>query len=290
MPRPIFPGVPPASLDFQAVKDDRRTRPFYYDVDLSVARSIAANTALALNIAGNFFYSDPVVDAAGVQIGGTAVVHFQDQSLSAQGTPFTVVPQFIARIPFTQVLIENPAQAAGTKLRIIYGVDLDFAPGRTGAVTISNAPQVSGNLSVLQQRAANDSVITAAQALLLTRDVGFLYGASFSSAVALGVSANQAVVTPAANVSGAIVWAAGLATGAAVNKAASMLAKTSAPANTTDGDVLLFAFNSPGGNVLGPAISFERARLIAAGKGIYFQNDPTAETTGMRWALYTILP
>lgn len=130
-----FAGFRAPSSDMQAVRDDRRARPLYVELDLSTARSIAANTAELVEIAGNSFYADPIIDSAGSSIGGVAIVHFQDVTLGAQGTPFTVQPQFIARVPFTKLLVENPAQP-GKRLRIIYGVDVDFQPGINAQVSI----------------------------------------------------------------------------------------------------------------------------------------------------------
>lgn len=141
MNRRIFPGVGPAKTDFQAVRDGRRSRPLYFEISLASARSIAngittdatdvSGKALQLTAAGNIFYCDPIYDLSGggTFIAGVAVAHFEDSALG-QGvsTPVTLLPNSAQAIPFTTVIIENAAQA-GKKLRVIYGVDIDFTPG-----------------------------------------------------------------------------------------------------------------------------------------------------------------
>lgn len=127
-PVPVFPGIKKPSLDFSEVRDGRRASLFYYDVDLSVASSISAATALQINLSGNSIYIDN--DQGNV---GTATLHFQDTNLGASSAPVLVGPGFIAKVPFTQLLVENTAQP-GKRLRIFYGTDVDFVPGTNYAV------------------------------------------------------------------------------------------------------------------------------------------------------------
>lgn len=123
--------------DFNAIRDGRNSLPLYIDVDLTNARSIAANSALVLNIAGNSFFTD--ADTAN---GGNATVHFQDTALGNTSAPFFVSPGFIANVGFTQLLIENTAQA-GKRLRIFYGVDIDFQAGVNSSIAISGSVSVA---------------------------------------------------------------------------------------------------------------------------------------------------
>jgi len=128
----------PPSSDFAAVRDGRRSMPLWLDIDLTTARSIAAGTAQVLNIAGNSLYSDQNL------IQGVATVHFQDTALGNTSAPITVNPGFIAGVPFTQLLIENAAQP-GYRMRIFYGVDIDFLPGTGGLVNVTGTvSQVDG--------------------------------------------------------------------------------------------------------------------------------------------------
>jgi hypothetical protein len=133
--QPVFPGVTAPSIDFESVRDQRRSMLLYYDVDLSVAHSFSAATPLVLPLIGNAFY----VDADLTNI-GNAVVRFQD-SVNAGSAPVYVSAGFIAKVPFTQVIIENVAQA-GKRLRIFYGVDVDFTPGQTSQTAITGTVSV----------------------------------------------------------------------------------------------------------------------------------------------------
>lgn len=135
--QPNFPGFKRPSIDFEEVRDDRRAHMLYVDIDLSTARTIAASTALVLNISGNTFYVDQ--DTSKV---GNATIHIQDATLGAASSPVFVLPGFIAKVPFTQILIENTAQS-GKILRIHYGVDLDFVPGVNATISLGGAVRSS---------------------------------------------------------------------------------------------------------------------------------------------------
>jgi hypothetical protein len=135
-PRVDFPGVTQPHEDILATRTGIRTRPFFYDLDLSIPRSNAAGTAVTLALSGNTFYADQNPND------GTCVAHFQDQSTDNSSTPFYITPGFISQIPFTQVTFENPAQP-GKKIRIIYGQDLQFTPN------LSSQIQIAGNVNVV---------------------------------------------------------------------------------------------------------------------------------------------
>lgn len=125
-------------INFGSVRDGRNSTLFYFDVDLSVARSATgngANRALVVPVAGDSLYCDK--DPAQ----GYATVHVQDIALSSVSAPVYMDPGFIADVPFTQLLIENTAQA-GKRLRVFYGVGVNFTPGSGGSVTVSNSPNV----------------------------------------------------------------------------------------------------------------------------------------------------
>lgn len=263
MPVANFPGIRRPSIDFQDVRDGRRSTPFYVDVDLSTARTIAAGTQLMLPIAGNSFYCDPVIDSSGNPIGGVAVVHFQDTTLNPQGTPFTVAPQFIANVPFTQVLIENPAQT-GKRLRIVYGVDIDFRPGINAQVSISG--------------------------IVAMADYGYQPGAYYAVAAALAAATNEQVIAPAANLNGVLLYdAAMVGTTAAGSYDTTLLAKSSAPGSYVDGDLIL---SGEGASLAGASdyrwAAMNRARRLPSGRGLYFRSNGI-QTAGLRRAAYTIL-
>lgn len=140
----IYGGVlaKPTS-DFNAVRDARRSALLSVDVDLSTARSIAANTQLFIPISGNLLYMDKNPELQGV-----ATVHIQDTSLSSPAAAVFMEPGFLARVPFTQLLIENTAQS-GKRLRIFYGVDVEIEPG-TGSLV-----QVFGNVGLIDNSIDN---------------------------------------------------------------------------------------------------------------------------------------
>jgi len=124
-------------VNFAQVRDGRRSPLFYFDVDLSTARSVAAGTHLILPISGDSFFVDKNPDLV-----GAATVHFQDTTFGRAPAPVYCEPGFIAAVPFTQVLIENAAQA-GKIFRIHYGVGIDFTPGASSSVSIN------GNVSII---------------------------------------------------------------------------------------------------------------------------------------------
>jgi len=97
-PQPIFAGFQKPSVDMEAVRDGRRAPP----------------------------------------IVGNGTVHFQDTNLQQSSAPIYVGPGFIAKVPFTQLLIENKTAQAGKKLRIVYGTDVDFTAGVNATIAVTD--------------------------------------------------------------------------------------------------------------------------------------------------------
>lgn len=150
-----FPGFDKPSIDFGPVRDLRRATLFYYDIDLSTARAMSDNTALVLPLAGNSFYVDQSPTT------GAATIHFQDTNLNSSAAPVYVLPGFIAKVPFTQIMVENAAQA-GKRLRIFYGVDVDFVGGMNATISISSVVPVLGEFLNTQKTVTNASNILSA--------------------------------------------------------------------------------------------------------------------------------
>lgn len=257
--------------NFSRVRDGRASMPLYYDVDLTVARSIAgkgANAALVLNLAANSVFID-----ADTTNTGNAVIHFQDTTLGNASAPMFVSPGFIANVPFTQLLIENLAQP-GKRLRIFYGVDIDFQAGVNASIAIAGVVTVNNSLA---QK-------------LAVYNAGFDYSTSYKSTTAMAINTPDTVFAPGANTNGAIVWSAEASSwsGSAIGHA--FIAKTSAPANQLDGDVIV---QSAFGYVSTLAISkLCNPVKIAAGKGLYFiANAAESALPGgtQRQVLYTLL-
>lgn len=159
--------------DFSAVRDGRRSMPFYYDVDLSVARS--GVTSLILPIAGNSFYIDANPND------GNAFVEFQDTANDTAPAPLYVSPGSIFNVPFTQIRLQNPAQPA-KRLRIAYGVDIDFQPGSISQVAFS------GSLLTRPESPTNNYFAASALAINTAHNV-FLPGANINGAVLLNANA-----------------------------------------------------------------------------------------------------
>lgn len=250
------------SIDFGAVRDGRRSMPLWLDVDLTNAHSIASGSALSINIAGNSFY----VDADTVNV-GVATLHFQDTNLGNSSAPFVAAPGFVANVPFTQILVENAAQA-GKRLRIFYGVDLDFRAG-------VNASVVSGTVNIGNIQANPGNVA----------DNGLGYGGSYKTTTNMAANTPDTIIAPGANVNGAIL----------VNGCFHMLgnmgynaliAKASAPANVLDGDVIDCSY-TPSGAVIS-SFRIQRPIRIAAGLGIYAINS-VVETNALRSLIYKLL-
>lgn len=133
----VYGGIlAPPSDDFAAVRDQRRSRALYLDIDLSIGRSLVGGTQLVLDCSGNSFYADK-----NPMLQGVATVHFQDTNFDRTSSPIFVEPGFIARFPFTQLLIENNPQP-GRILRFHYGVDLGFVPGNAQVPDLYNSADV----------------------------------------------------------------------------------------------------------------------------------------------------
>jgi hypothetical protein len=134
-PQPIFAGFQKPSIDLDAVRDGRRAPLMYIDIPLDLTFTIASGNPVILPLSGNSFYIDQDTSVV-----GNATVHFQDTNLQSTSAPIYVGPGFIAKVPFTQLLIENKVAQAGKKLRIVYGTDVDFTAGLNATIAISSVP------------------------------------------------------------------------------------------------------------------------------------------------------
>jgi hypothetical protein len=125
---------------FDKVRDNRLQTIRHFDVDLSSARSAAVNTAKDYAVSGDSFY----VDAD--PLGGFCTIYLTPRDNSQAEVPLFVSPGFILNVPFTSIRVENTAQV-GKKIRIVYGINVDFQPGSVSQVSISggvtNRPEAS---------------------------------------------------------------------------------------------------------------------------------------------------
>ena len=136
-PQPVFAGFQRPSVDLDAVRDGRRAPLLYVDVPLDNVQTLANGSPVILPISGNSFYIDQ-----DQSIVGNATVHFQDTNLGSSSAPIYVGAGFIAKVPFTQILVEVKTAQAGKVLRIVYGTDVDFTAGVNATIAISDQPPV----------------------------------------------------------------------------------------------------------------------------------------------------
>lgn len=186
-PQPIFAGFQRPSVDMDAVRDGRRAPLLYLDVPLDSTFTIAAGNPVVLPLSGNSFYIDQ-----DTSIVGNATVHFQDTNLQQSSAPIYVGAGFIAKVPFTQLLIENKVAQAGKKLRIIYGTDVDFTAGVNATITISSQAAIgnSGDSNTFAVSSSNQQLLAANP----TRKGFILQNLSPSSSVYLRFGATPAAV------------------------------------------------------------------------------------------------
>lgn len=236
----IYAGVlQRPSDDFNAVRDGRVSTLKYQDIDLSVARSDA--DAFVVNASGNSFY----IDANPTD--GNAFVEFQDSARDGATVQLYASPGFIANLPFTYFKIVNAAQA-GKKIRIAYGVDIDFQPGSIAQIAVTNA----GGFTAIRPE----------------ENTGF-----FSSTDALASLTPQTIFTPAQNPNGAYLLTAGFtALSASVNGAA-LIAHAAPPAVMTDGEIIVGHTRVISGATQCDIGNLFQTQFIPAGKGLYFMNE-----------------
>lgn len=160
-PQPIFAGFQKPSVDMEAVRDGRRAPLLYLDIPLDTVFTIAGGSPVVLPLSGNSFYVDQ-----DPSIVGNATVHFQDTNLQNSSAPIYVGAGFIAKVPFTQLLIENKTAQAGKVLRIVYGTDVDFTAGVNATIAVSDqSPIRFSGLSAQATALSTASTLVAADAV-----------------------------------------------------------------------------------------------------------------------------
>ena len=255
-PAPNFPGITSPSIDFGSVIDGRRATLFVYELDLTSARSFTAGTATQIKLTGNSIFIDQASDV------GNATVIFegvQDDTGPVIRPAVYVQPGFVAKIPFANLRVANTAQS-GKKLRIFYGVDVDFVPSVNASVAIS------GNVNNI--------------------DIGPTPTSFYSSTTNLAALGTAQVFAAASNLNGCRIHQAAAATFGAAGNRIALIAKATAPASLTDGSVILYA------NSIGTANAFTASMPeplnIAAGLGLFWISE-IAETNGHKLVQYSLL-
>lgn len=166
-PSDPFPRTSPPGADLEAVRAGIRNIVETTAVDLSVAHSIAAGNAVVLPIQGTAFMIDKGANV------GTATLHIQDQTSSPVNS-INVFPGDAYELPFTFVVVENTAQAAGTVLRIHYGTGISFKPSLAGTLTISGNVAITQTLAGVPQGVDQD--VSNGKAYSFTQSTGVTAG------------------------------------------------------------------------------------------------------------------
>jgi hypothetical protein len=136
-----------------------------------------------------------------------------------------------------------------------------------------------GTLGTLAQVA-----IGGINALQMT-ERGYVPGAMYSAITTAAINTSTQIFAPGSNTNGAILWFASLDYSAAGAGDENMLTKASAPANASDGNLLLCTRLNAAGTL---HVQRERPVFIAAGLGLYRFNN-TAEASCTAAAHYTLL-
>lgn len=248
----------PPLTDFRAVRDGRNSQVFYIDVALDTARSVSSGTQTVLNISGNSFYCDAN------PTDGNCVVHFQDTNFDRGPVPLYVSPGVIFNIPYTKILLENTAQP-GKRVRLVYGVDVDFQPGSVAQIAVTN----SGGFSSIRTEAATGS---------------------FASVAGLAAYTPETIIAPSANINGAVVLTAGFTV---VNYTAfpwaSIISKSSPPTTHIDGSILTTAEYVTTSGYFMECGNISVPQFLAAGQGLYFISGSGIAVNSVKHARYKLL-
>ena len=235
--------------DFERARTQIAT-PFQY-LDIALDNAI---TDRQYSISGDFLYIDTAFD-------GEATIELNNQQ-NAPVAPFHVQPGFALNALFKSLKISAAAQP-GKKIRIMYSTGERVVPALSGTLA------VTGTVSTAEEPT--------------------VYGASFASEGATLGNTAVAIVAPAANISGLILWEASFLYNDGTYATGSMLAKSSTPASVFDGDVIL----APEQRFVDGSNSYVSAKLtkpieISAGKGLYVIST-TGQARFIRRVLYSLL-
>lgn len=155
----------------------------------------------------------------------------------------------------------------------------------TGKITLG-AGQITDN-SIVGEVSLNAAALAALEQINV-RPEGST--GNFKSIAALAALASEVVIAPGANTAGAVVLSASGSYGAATTPAGVFIAKGSAPASITDGEVIA----APLSIVLISASIYENIQLpkeqyLAAGLGLYFISTAGVSAGGIRAARFKLL-
>ncbi len=183
-----------------------------------------------------------------------------------------------------------PSLVAGQGLKMVpfQRLELIDESGAPNTVTILLAPvefvnQVfSGSVNVVGELALDAATMIGVQRPELPTH-------NWQSIAAAAAGAPITVFLPAANVNGAIVWAASATEVNAALIHMTLLAKASAPAGLVDGEVIASSVVSAIGANMHSNIFLPRPQRIAAGLGLYYYPSANGAANYPRHVRYTLL-
>lgn len=141
----------------------------------------------------------------------------------------------------------------------------------------------SGNVSISNAVALDAATIAAMESVDANPIV---FGSSLYYSTAFVANTPVQLIAPGANVNGIVLHKLSLASYNAATHNWNVLAKASAPANISDGDIILSLENGLASTVASGKV--ERATKILAGKGLYVYPTVAASVVALM-AQYTIL-
>lgn len=181
--------------------------------------------------------------------------------------------------PFGFVQISS---ATAQEIRFAYGSGEAGTRRAAGAVNIVGTVPVSGPLTDAELRATPVPVRDRLEAPTGNWVNSALWGAANSSVN---------IFTAAANVNGAIVWAAGANDQNASGAPQSLIAKATAPATIVDGDVIAFTRNQilSGAPLFYKELELVEPQRIAPGLGLWFISGFAGSAVGYRHVRFSLL-
>ena len=243
----------------------------------------AAQSLKDFELQGDFIWMDP--DST-----GDIRVKFS----MAQPRAMTMRANYrFARVPFKQLLIEWDAQPGETAI-LWTGWGVEALPSANDITNLSNiinpvtVQEILSAVEVKGPRSYNNAPVLA-DLPVLVREIGYVAASNFLSNATFAADTAQTIFSAASNANGAIVWEGSFwhRTGT-TGTISTVLAKSSAPVNTGDGEgIITQQFSQDGGAVWYSSGQLARPRFIAAGYGLYEISNIATTARSSRYS-YTL--
>jgi hypothetical protein len=212
--------------------------------------SLGANGAFRLPTSGEYFRIMSSTGPVDVTVEGVGTMPGMEAGQALKG------------IPFTGLLLKDASGAPNSVVVLI--ASSEFQDNRfSGEVDLSPATRLALNV---------------------------LPGASWSSNLTVAANTPLTIFNAASNPNGAIVWSAEAIDSNAANFVQAFVAKSVAPANVVDGEVVAQSYiASTGASTLFVGLTVQAPRRIAAGLGLFFISSGAGSSLALRNARYTLL-